>query len=860
MQGDPPSPSQVGRYLVLKPLGAGGMGVVYAAYDPDLDRKVALKVLNRKQRVDEEVAQARLLREAQAMARISHPNVMPIFDVGLLGGQVFLAMELIDGGTLQDWVEAQPRSWRQVVEVFLAAGQGLAAAHDAALIHRDFKPSNVLVSRGGRVCVTDFGLARQAGDPAPEAGPTEETDVDAGPEKLMLGMNLTATGFVMGTPYFMAPEQFRGGADARSDQFSFCVSLYWALYRERPFQHTDLRPQVTASTASVTGDAAPPLPSLRLPDPPRDSKVPAWIRQVLVRGLAMDPRDRFPSMRELLEALSQERRLVRTRRRVAASLAAAAGVALVGAVAYQQSQACAGAAQLMDEVWNPPVQQSVESSLAATGGAYGPDVARRVSGVLAGYASAWTRQRTDACEATRRRGTQTEELLSRRVGCLERRRRDLGAVVALLAHADASLAEKAVDAAHALPSLQECADLGALSEEQRLPEDPARRAEIERLGGLLSEVKALADAGRIRPALEKALGMEQAVVATGHAPLIAEWRFLRGTAEDQLGRSDLASRELVQAAAEADAGRADRLKLSILTRLLYVEGARLLHYDRAEEWGALAEAALRRIGGDPDLEGDLRTNQGVMESKRDRLEVAQARFEQAQALKAHLPPSHPKRARLTFLLGNLLVKRGEHARAVKVLTTALEQTRAAVGPLHPDMARRHGLLALALRQLGELPLALEHARVAADIRKQVLGPDNELTAELMDEVGMCLLGLRRYGEALEVYRSALDIKRKALEPGDEQLQYSYDGVGQALLGLGRAREAIEPLRQAVAITSAPPGTLAESGFALARALWQEGRRPEALAEAARAEARFIEARDAGRAAEVASWRVGPGKH
>jgi len=857
-----PAPhAQVGRYVMIKELGAGGMGAVYAAYDPDLDRKVALKLLKRKPHGDEELARARLLREAQAMARVSHQNVIPVFDVGLWGDQVFLAMELIDGDTLEGWLKRAQRSWREVVEVFIAAGQGLVAAHQAGLVHRDFKPSNVMVGRNGRVCVTDFGIARQLGAPAEgAAAPAPEADPS---ERRMLDKSLTQPGLAIGTPRFMSPEQLRGGeVDARSDQFSFCVSLYWALYGQHPFVEADLLDAAaTQSTVSATETLASrrAVRNLPLPEPPRDRQVPAWVRQVLVRGLAVESQARFPTMAVLLEALSQERRRAKARRRTAIAAAAVASAGLVGGVAYQQSFACAGAARAMDEVWNPAARQRVEASLGERGGAFGKDAARRASEVLARYAEAWTRQRTEVCETARHPGSQTEELLSRRLGCLERRRRDLRAVVAMLAEADAKLAEKAVDAAHALPSLQECADLEALAEQPRLPEDPARRAELERLGGLLAEVKALADGGRIRPALEKAGQMESAVAAAGYAPLTAEWRFRRGAAEDQVGDSEAARRDLLQASMDAEAGHADRLMVAALAKLLFVEG-KLGRFDRADDWGGLAEAALRRIGGgEPELEADLRVSQGVMETTRRRFDQAQGWLERAQSLQAALPPGHPKRARIAFLLGNVLLQRGERARAAELLEIALEQTQAAVGPLHPDMARRHLLVAVVMRELGKPEQALEHARAAVDIRSQVLGKETEPTAESMDELGQCLLALKRYAEALEVYQAGLAIKQKALPPGDEQLQYTYDGVGQALLGLGRVKEAVVPLRQAVAITAAPPDVLAESGFALARALWEAGDHAGALAEAEKAQARFVEAKEEARAAEVTSWRAKVGK-
>ncbi len=852
-----PRISQVGRYVLLKQLGQGGMGVVFAAYDPDLDRKVALKLLRPDARTDSEQARARLLREAQAMARVSHPHVIPIFDVGVWGQQVFLAMELIDGGTLSDWLKGAPRSWREVLEKFLGAGRGLLAAHEAGLVHRDFKPGNVLVSHAGRVSVTDFGLARQVGPSGAEPAPVAPRPAEL--EHRMLDVSLTEPGVVMGTPNYMSPEQFRGeDVDARSDQFSFCVSLYWALYRQRPFDPGRMRAALLTESDTQPPGGAPTKPEglarrgAVIQEPPRDVKVPAWIRQAVMRGLSVDPDARFPSMRELLEALSQERRQVRRRRWVVAAIAGVEVLLLGGGVAYQRARACTGAGELMAQVWSPAARQGVEDSFLATGTPFAGERAQRVLAALDGYAREWTQQRTEVCEATRR-GVQTEELRSLREVCLERRRRDVRALVDVFHRADGPLLSKALEAVDALPALSECAEVESLAEQQRLPADPGKRAEIEALVDRVAEVKALVDAGRYTVAKEKAEALGAAVEGTGHLPLMAELHTYRGWLKEQLGQSEEAVPELVRAVHEAEAGRADRLKVDILTRLLFVEDG-LRRFDVAEGWAGWAEATLRRLGGDAVLESILLINRGNMEVSRGRLPEARAHFEKARALlERALPPGHSRRARATFLLGSVVARQGDVTRGVEMLEEALAQTEAAVGTLHPDMARRHATLAWALREAGQLERSLEHARAAVRIREAVLGPDHRQTTGGLAEVGQTLLSLGRYAEALEVYREALARQLRVLKPGDGYLQYSYDGVGQALLGLGRAREAIAPLQQAVAFEASQPEDLAESGFALARALVADGRGVEARFEAQRARERFTQAGKAPRAAEVLTW-------
>ncbi len=312
--GDPPSPSSslspgttVGRYEILFPVGSGAMGSVYAAHDPDLDRLVALKLLRAE--ASGEVLRVRLLREAKAMARLSHPSVIAVHDVGTHGTQLFIAMEFVAGGTLRRWIAERPRSWREVVAVYLQAARGLAGAHAAGLVHRDFKPDNVLVGEDGRVRITDFGLARVSrDDPAPAAPEASGT-------RDVLDATITRTGALIGTPAYMAPEQLRGApADARSDMFGFCVALFEALYGQRPFEGTTL---VQLRSASSAGRVLPATVG---------SRVPARLRRALLVGLRADPERRYDSMAALIHALEDA-----SRARQSSTLA---GVALAVAVSF----------------------------------------------------------------------------------------------------------------------------------------------------------------------------------------------------------------------------------------------------------------------------------------------------------------------------------------------------------------------------------------------------------------------------------------------------------------------------------------------------------------------------------------------
>ncbi|MEX1364313.1 MAG: protein kinase [Nannocystaceae bacterium] len=318
--GGPNSTQMIGRYTVIDTVGEGGMGTVLRAFDPQLDRQVALKVLQAQLSQHEA---ARLRREAQAMAKLSHPNVVQVYEVGSSDGRTFVAMELVSGQTLREWIKEE-HDWRECVALFIPLGEGLSAAHECGLVHRDFKPGNALIDAKGRPRVLDFGLARQA------EGHDEQTDLDASfstirakviAEAAYLDTPLTRTGTLMGTPAYMPPEQFDGGiVDARSDQFSFCVTMYEALYGRRPFTHESLEARLEA------------IRSGELPGPPSARGVPRALHKILRRGLAAEPEARWPSMDALLTELRRVSR-PRGQRWMTGGLAAGLLLTSVGLVA-----------------------------------------------------------------------------------------------------------------------------------------------------------------------------------------------------------------------------------------------------------------------------------------------------------------------------------------------------------------------------------------------------------------------------------------------------------------------------------------------------------------------------------------------
>ncbi|MEM9460328.1 MAG: serine/threonine-protein kinase [Myxococcota bacterium] len=463
MRRRPVSGRLFGRYRVLHQIGRGGMGVVWAAHDPGLDRPVALKVLHQNISKADTSAHDRLLREARAMAKLRHPNVVAVYEVGMVESVEFVAMELVHGTDLAQWLK-QPRTWREIVRVFLAAGRGLMAVHATGLVHRDFKPKNVLIANNGRVLVTDFGLAR----PLHQVSAVVRRPATVG-QGVAAGdgtahWTLTAKGMLVGTPGYMAPELFLGApADARSDQFSFCVSLYQALFRRLPFSDKREEP----SEPGQPGQSQ--LPPVR---------VPRWIDRVLRRGLSRDAKRRFGSMAELLAELERgyyrRRRPLRLRDALIAMAGGMAGVlAMVGASGAGGPE-CDNGRPLAAEIWNPTHHDGVHAAFAATQHPAAVDTSRRITGALDDYMHNWAAAYDDACAATHVRKEDSEADFAQRVVCLMEHRAQVDELVDSLAQPDACTLDQTLLAAQQLPDPRGCDEVDPVSARKAKPRTRAR--------------------------------------------------------------------------------------------------------------------------------------------------------------------------------------------------------------------------------------------------------------------------------------------------------------------------------------------------------------------------------------------------
>ncbi|MCH9685120.1 MAG: serine/threonine protein kinase, partial [Deltaproteobacteria bacterium] len=623
--------TEVGRYLVVDALGAGAMGEVFSAYDPELDRKVALKLVKFGSHEDVDKARIRLLREAQALAKLSHPNVVAVHDAGTLGDRVFIAMEYVDGQTFRRWLndrqERDPNAtWREALALLLQAGRGLAAAHEAGLVHRDFKPANVMVSSDGRVRVLDFGLARRFGEtdaeaPPPPAVSANDLTVSLSGTRSSLALQLTQTGMVMGTPAYMAPEQFFGGEiDARTDQFSFCVVLYRALLGVRPFLGDDYD-----QLARAVG-------SHELRETPRTSTVPRAIVAVLRQGLAASPERRFRSMDALLDALT--RATSRGRRRLmfaagtAAALAGAAGLFLSDR-APAAFTPCLGAEAKLTGVWDEATRQHVADAFETTALPFAADARAETTRSLDRWAEQWVESHAQTCEATRVRGDQSEALMDLRIGCLDRRLQDLAAVTDVLVHADAQVVENAAQGVQQLAPPSECVGVERDDDGLLIPHDPELVGQVEQVRNRLAAGRAYLLAGKFEQAREEAAAGLERARALGYQPTIAEAAFALAHVHERLMVLDPALALYEEALFAAAASNHARIEARSLIGMLSLLGMHKGETEAALRYGRHAEAVNQRLGNPAELAATLALYRGNARSQANELVDAITDMEQA---------------------------------------------------------------------------------------------------------------------------------------------------------------------------------------------------------------------------------------
>lgn len=774
---------RVGRYVLGDRIGRGAMGEVFRAHDPELDREIAIKVVwPPRFRGDAAPSRAKLMREAQAVALLSHPNVVTIHDVGPCFsddagvGPIYIAMELVEGETIREWMDAAPpRSWREVLSVFLPAGRGLAAAHAAGVVHRDFKPANVLIGRDRRIRVTDFGLARIVGSPSESA---TQSDADASGSRAG-GAPGTLS---IGTPGYMAPEQQRGDSyDVRADIFGFCAALYEALYGVKAFAGD------RAEAVMLAVDSGQITP------PPSGVSVPAPVRRIAERGLSRTPEGRPPSMEVVLAELERAARPSRGRAFLVGGITVV-GLG-VGLAWWPRAEPCLDAAHAIEERWDPTRREAVSRALHGLDVPDADLLARTAVAELDAYAVSWTTVRMNACRAA---ATTPPDLVDARTRCLERGLSELGGLVDMLGEADVALAAGTLRAIERLPLPTTCDDPQYLLSEVPPPSDPAIARQVAALREQLAEVATLRSTGEREEALREAVRVHTEAAALGYAPLTTEAELVWALCLEATGES-AAAREHARAAyfAAQEAGLdglAAASAVALVTALTWSND-----FEGAREWQAHAEAALARSPS-PERAISMEVASGHLARRTGDYPEAQRRFEAAREHADELfGAGSLEVADAELELAKLARVRGEVEVAKEILDGARERFVRHLGPAHPriaDIEVSYGNIAVIA---GDWAAAERHARRAIEIIESWFGPGTPSAISARSDLANALVALGRPGEAIEVLQGAVATLDAQPEPDDYELSGVLNDLGGALAGVGRYEEAIAALTRALSL-------------------------------------------------------------
>lgn len=814
---EPEPGDRLGRYIVRSVRGRGAMGVVLEASDPELDRRVAIKLLA------PGVAASLLGREARALARLSHPNVVTVHDVGRTPFGDFVAMELVEGTTLRHWAkETQPR-WRELVDVFVGAAKGLAAAHDAGIVHRDFKPDNVLIAdtTGSgtrvqrRVQVADFGLAKVA------------TFDEEPPDRL--GARADASEYSthrggVGTPAYMARELFDGSpGDARSDQFAFGVSFYELLYGVKPFAGRSLV-ELIGSVRSG---------KLRVPTP--DAGVPRWLHEVLLRTLATRPEERFASMHDVVQALlPSERRTRRTAWAIAGGVLAGAFAMWLGSAPEQ----CTPSPRWSIMRWSADAKAQGRSAFLETGVPGAEQTWQDVQARLDEYAESWIQARIEACEATELRKEQSPELLDRRMACLDDAADVLHTLAQRFARAKRQSVHQAPEVLEDLPPIDRCSDLEYLEAQLRPPADPNAAKRVAALRYRLKQADAALRLGDFDAAAALATDALRDAIVVGFASATAESEVLAGRVAHRTGDLEAALHHVERGYFTAKAVGHFELAAEASTLLGHLMGVPRGEHEAGLRWLKHAEsevayldderlkakvfghrcAVLRHAGRYEDAELECKTSMTLREHIGDPLLLAEGlrglaatelrlgRHEDAvrlygrarQTFEDELGAGHPEVAEILSSLAQVRIHQGDYDEAERLLRRSLDITLAAHGATHPDVAASRNDLAQLLLRKRDLKAALALYRDAAKVFKAHNGPESQEYAQALSHIGLVLKDLRRFEEAEALHRQAIAIWSSRPAHPDEGL--AYLNLGNVLLAREHIDEAIEAYRRAASIS------------------------------------------------------------
>lgn len=774
--------SRVGRYLIEQRIGAGAMGVVYQARDPQLDRAVAIKLIH-PSRASLERSHERFMREARAMARLAHPNVVAVYDFGISNSEAFLVMELVDAVTLSHWMTDEPTRSRRL-QVMLEAGRGLFAAHAEGIVHRDIKPQNILIDGEGHARVTDFGLAVET-EERTDSRPLGESSVDS-----TSGV-LTRHGAVVGSPAYMSPEQHQGARiDARSDQYSYCITLFEVLTGRRPFVARSVEGMRTKKEDGVaridwTG-------------------VPRSLQSVLRRGLDPEASRRFPNLGVLLSAMS---RAPQQRLWLLGGTVIGGGLMLaVPALGSSPNEECGSGAEHLRGVWGPIEAAGLESSFEATEHPLAASTSQRVRSILDAQADAWVETYTDACR------TSDDAQLDAQMACLRDRQEELSTLVARLSDVSAKTLPRAVARAARLESPQSCLEDEADSTGFWDRLDADGQAAVDESSLFMRRGKQALREGDREAALEHFAAAIATARTTGDTKAISTALTKIGNLEDNAGAPKLAQRHLEEALELASVSGDDDRAAAALIHLVWVEGISLGDTTAGLRRVRETESFLERSGNPPEKVAALYNNHAVMLHSQGDVAGAREVLERARVVWDDVHPETAaeqvtKRlavAGLDHNIGAMSYYLEDLDRAVEALSQAYSGVAEAKGQSHPDAADELITLSRVYDRQGRYERAVEKAEAALDVLIINRGEDDLTVAEALIALTYALYGNGRYDEALAATERALIIRRKLLGDDHPDVHSAASEKAEILVENGQFDEA-------EAVASVVIGGLAEAG-------------------------------------------------
>ena len=752
-------------------IGEGAAGEVYLAHDPRLERDVAVKLLRPIE--DGAAEQRRLNREARMLARLTHPNVVHIYEVGNHEGQLYIVTEYVRGGSLLSWQSSGRRRLQEILRFYRDAAAGLAAAHALGIVHRDMKPANVLVADDGRGCVADFGLARSIDDAGPL--PSIGEDASASPERSSL--LATASRGRGGTPAYMAPETVREGvSDPRTDQFAWGIALYEALFGRRPFElpeaaSSTTRPALVLPARSVNGEA-----------------VPSYVRRLLDAALAWSPEHRMRSMNAIVDVLEHTPAKLRRRRGM---LLAGAGVVVAAGAGWlvgTEPARCRPASTDLVDVWDDATRAEVRAAFTATGASFAGDAATYAAASLDEYAREWAEAKTATCEATRVEHSRSDESFDLAMACFDARRARLRAVTESLRNVDLSVIAAIDRVVATLPEIASCSDLDRLRRDPTLALDPAHnelaRAIREELASARI-VDATGDPSRATTLGDAALARAEQL---GDPSLLAEAWLVRAQIERDKETTAAAHAAALTALDHAEIAGHDQVTAQTL--LLLAERAALGAEDAtwARHWVDRASAALQRVGRTPheDIEW-LRVDAFAFAAAGDR---ATAEVVIRRALARAEPSDGLEHAELSIRLANLL----DHSRASEaraLLENAASTRRAALGRDHPLVAAVEFNLGLLDQAQGDYVSARAAFERARDVQAAVFGADAPRLATMHVALAGVDAAEGKYQDALAEADRALTLVARSSMPERSVAAEAHRARADAFLALGDRKAWLE---------------------------------------------------------------------